>query len=575
MPTSTSIPAVHAADDALPAPLFPPPLVEELLKHLSRSVKTLGLYLPNNPIYQKSIDTLRAAFAPVWRHTPEIVLTITESDVKWEGRSVYHDPGRAESVAWLFYKDGIRELTLTQGVEQEEIVAMLEIMRRVKNAAPEEDDLLTLLWEQEFVHMRYRFVDLSFDSVAAIEPSDKAAEERQLPLVEVKREIEEAPQEPEARKKAGLVSMEDLDATLYFLDEAEIEYLRTALADESHLDLHKDVISILLDIFETQPEGKVREEVLGILETFLLHLLAAGSYGGVGFLLREAAVAVQRAPALAPAMSDRLQRLPERLSDAAVLPQLLQALDDSEVIPPQEELDSLFGELKQGTLATVLAWLKQAQNVRLRSALEKTAQRLASANVGEMLKLIASEDPSVALEAIRRAGELKAQAAVAPMAKVLQTGLPDVRLAAAQALAEIASPGAMRLLETALADTDRDVRVSAVKAITARGHRAALPRLEAVVSGKTLKEADLTEKKEYFEAYGALAGAAAITPLAELLNGRSFFKRRPSPDIRACAAFALGRIGTENALAELRKAEKDKDVRVRSAINKALRGGAA
>lgn len=213
--------------------------------------------------------------------------------------------------------------------------------------------------------------------------------------------------------------------------------------------------------------------------------------------------------------------------------------------------------------------------MRLRSALEKTAQRLASANVGEMLKLIASEDPSVALEAIRRAGELKAQAAVAPMAKVLQTGLPDVRLAAAQALAEIASPGAMRLLETALADTDRDVRVSAVKAITARGHRAALPRLEAVVSGKTLKEADLTEKKEYFEAYGALAGAAAITPLAELLNGRSFFKRRPSPDIRACAAFALGRIGTENALAELRKAEKDKDVRVRSAINKALRGGAA
>jgi HEAT repeat protein len=573
--TSTSIPAVHAADDGLPEPSFPPQLVEELLKGLSRAVKTLGLYLPNNPIYQKAIDTLRGAFAPVWRRTPEIVLTITESDVKWEGRSVYHDPGRSESLAWLFYKDGIRELTLTQGVEQEEVVALLDIMRRVKNAAPEEDDLLTLLWEQEFVHMRYRFVDLSFDNLAPIEPSATATEERQLPLVEVKREIEEAPPEPEARKKAGLVSMEDLDATLYFLDESEIEYLRTALADESHLDLHKDVLAMLLDIFEVQPEEKVRDEVVGILETFMLHLLAAGSYGGVAYLLREAAVAAGRAKALPAAMADRLHRLPERLSDSAVLPQLLQALDDSEVIPPQEELDALFGELKQGTLATVLAWLKQAQNARLRAALEKTAQRLASANVGEMLKLIGSEDPSVALEAIRRAGELKAQAAVAPMAKVLQTGLPDVRQAATVALAEIASPGAMRLLETALADTDRDVRVSAVKAIAARGHRAALPKLEAVVSGKTLKEADLTEKKEYFEAYGVLAGPTAIGPLAELLNGKSFFKRRPSPDIRACAAFALGRIGTEAALTELRRAEKDKDVRVRSAINKALRGGVA
>jgi HEAT repeat protein len=571
--TSTSIPVAPAPDDELPEPSFPPKLVEDLLRDISRAVKTLGLYLPNNPIYQKAIETLRKSFTPVWRQTQELVLAVTEAEIKWEGRVVVHEANRSESLPWVFYKDGIRELTLTQGVENEEIVALMEIMRRVKNAAPEEDDLLTLLWEHEFAHLRYRFVDVSYDSAPPIEASANATEERQLPLVEVKREIEEVPPEPEARKKAGLVSMDDLDATLYFLDEAEIEYLRSALAEENHLDLHKDVLAILLDIFEVQAEPKVREEVLAILESFLLLLLAAGMFGGVAYLLRESGVAAGRATALPPDVADRMRRLPERLSDAAVLPQLLQSLDDSEVIPPQEELDALFGELKEGTLATVLAWLKQAHNATLRTALEKTAARLASANIGEMLKLIGSDDPSVALEAIRRAGEIKAQAAVAPMAKVLQTGLPDVRRAAATALSEISSPGAMRLLETALADSDRDVRVTAVRAIAARGHRAALPRLEAVVNGKALKEADLTEKREYFEAYGVLAGPAAIAPLASLLNDKGFFKRRPNPDTRACAAHALGRIGTEPALAALRLAEKDKDVRVRSAINRALRGG--
>jgi HEAT repeat protein len=566
------MPVASAADDGHSEPPFPPQLVEELLRSMGRATKTLSLYLPNNPIYQKAIDTLRAAFVPVWRQTTELVITVSEGDFKWEGRSVFHETNRSESLPWVFYKDGVRELTFVQGVEKDEIVQLMEIVQRVRKASPEEDDLLTLLWEQEFSFLRYRFVDLAFDAVASIEPSAQSAESRQLPLHEVRREVEEAPPEPEAKKRAGVVSMDDLDSTLYFLDEKEIEYLRTALAGDNHLDLHRDVLAIMLDIFEVQNDQKVREEVLGILESFMLHLLTSGYYGSVAYLLRETAVAAKRAPAITPFMVDRMRRLPAKLSDPTVLPQLLQSLDDSEKIPPQEELDALFGELNQGTLATVLTWLQQARNARLREALERAARRLAEANIGEMLKLIASDDPTVAREAIRRAGELKAQAAVSAMGKVLQTAGPDVRQVAATALAEIASPGAMKVLENARADADREVRITAARSIGAHGHRAALPRLELVVRGKVLKDADATEKKEYFEAYGALAGAAGIAPLDAILNGRTFLRRRMPSDVRACAAHALGKIGTDAALSALQRAEKDKDVRVRSAINKALRG---
>ncbi|HUO52606.1 MAG TPA: HEAT repeat domain-containing protein [Gemmatimonadaceae bacterium] len=575
-PASTSVPVVPAPDAELPPPPFDPHVVEELMRNVSRATKTQQLYLPNNPIYLKAIEGLRASFAPVWRHTPELVLTITESDFKWEGRSVFHEANRGESLPWVFYKDGVRELTLAQGVEHEEIVALFEILQKVRKALPEHDDLLTLLWEEEFAYLRYRFVDLNFDAAAPIEVSETAAEPKQLPLVEIKREVEETPPEPEARKRAGLVSMEDLNATLYFLDEAEIEYLRGALDAENHLDLRKDVIAMLLDIFEVQADPKVREEALASLQSLLLHLLQAGAYGAVSYLLREAEVAAQRAPSLAPEMAARLRQLPDQLSDPAVLPQLLQALDDADVVPPQEELDTLFGQLKQGTLSTVLSWLKQAQNPRIREALERTAARLASANVSEMLKLIASDDPSVALEAIRRAGELKATAAVPQLAKIMQSLAPELRQAASAALAEIASPGALRLLETALGDGDRDVRVTAVRALAARGYRTALPKLEAVVNGKALKDADLTEKREYFEAYGALAGPGAVSSLDRMLNSRGgLFRRRLNPDLRACAAHALGRIGNDAALAALRRAEGDTDVRVRSAINRALRGGGA
>ncbi|HMA01821.1 MAG: HEAT repeat domain-containing protein [Gemmatimonas sp.] len=564
--TSPTI-APELIENELPDPPCPPQLVEEMLRHFARSIKTHQLYLPNNPIYQRAIENLRAAFAPIWPHTQEIVLSITEADFRWLGRSVMHEANRAESVPWVFFKDGVRELTMMQGIEDDELVSLLRILQRVRNAAPEEDDLLTLMWEQEFTRLRYRFVDINLDAHPSFDAPSEPPQERTIPIVEDMR-AEEAAQ-PE--RKSGIVRMEDLDATLYFLDEKEIDYLRGEVAAEQAIDLPRNVLAIMLDIFEVQENDKVRDEICGNLESYMLNLLAAGAYGAVGYLLSETDQLIGRASALSPVHKQRLLALPASLSDPAVLSQLLESLDHSEVIPKQSDLDSLFDQLRGGVLGTVLGWLKQAQKPELRTALERVAGRLAAANSAEMVKLIGSSEVSVAVEAMRRAGELKTAAAVAPLAKVLQQPNVELRQAGAQALAEIASPGALKLLETALNDEDRDVRIIAVRAIGIRGHRAALPRVEAVVQGKSVKGADLTEKMAYFEAYGALARDAGIAPLDKLLNGRSFWGRRAGPEIRACAARALGIIGSAGALESLRSATADRDPMVRSAINRAMR----
>jgi HEAT repeat protein len=75
-----------------------------------------------------------------------------------------------------------------------------------------------------------------------------------------------------------------------------------------------------------------------------------------------------------------------------------------------------------------------------------------------------------------------------------------------------------------------------------------------------------------FEAYGALVGDAGTPVLDEMLNGKGFLGKREDSELRACAAMALGKIGGERATAALRKAQNEKDVVVRNAINKALRG---
>ncbi|MFN2398333.1 MAG: HEAT repeat domain-containing protein [Gemmatimonadaceae bacterium] len=544
-------------------PPFAPAILEDALKALSKTVRTRQLYLPNNPVYQRSIQGLAAGFQRLWQETDDVILTVSEADFRWEGLVVGHESSKADSLPWMLYKDGVREITLTRGVEAEEIVALLDILQRVRKASPDEDDLLTLLWEQEFLYFRYRFVDMSLDS--ADEPAPGASTANPSPIPPP------AELEDNEASRRNIVRMEDFDSALYFLDETEIEYLRRELLEEYQGNRRRNVIAIFLDIFELQPSA--RADVCDFLEYMILHLLSAGELGAVAYMLREAREIANGKRELNAEHRDRLLHLSDRLSEPATLTQLLRALGEAADMPPEDDIVALFGQLRDGSLGTVLAWLATLENVKLRSSMETVVASLAAASVSELVKLTLSADPDIARQAIRLVGAMKTTAAVGALGKLMGAESIETRHAAVQALSEIGSPGALRLLEKGLDDGDRDIRMTAIRALATKKHQPAFARLDALVRGKNWKGADLSEKMAVFEAYGALGAEAAMPHLDSLLNGKGFLGKRSDSEVRACAAMALGRIGSERALTALRQAQADKDFFVRNAVTKALRGG--
>jgi HEAT repeat protein len=557
--TSTADPGVENVP-------FPPAIVEEMIKLLAKAIRAHQLYLPNNPMYQRSVELLRGSFAPIWEHVDELALIVTESEFKWSGVSVHSESSKGESLPWIFYKDGVRELRILRGFETDEIEALLGIVQRARTATPEDDDLLSMLWEKDFLNLRYRFVDLGMEPSAPLE----SAMQEQPPNTVDREQVEE---EAEETKQSGVVSLDDFDSTLYFLDDREVEYLRSEVRREYELDMRRNIVSIILDIYELQVDPKIRQEITELVDSLMLHLLSAGQFSSVAFLLREVAEASKRAKDIKPEQRARLAQIPERLSAPEALSQLLQSLDESDHLPEMSEIVELFGELRVGALGTVFAWVGKMQNIKLRPMLEAAAERLASANTGELVKLINSTDAAVALEAIRRSGGLKTPAAVSPLAKIMSERDAMLRLAAVQSLSEIGSPGALQVLEKAIDDKDRDVRVTTVRAFMAKSYRPALPRLEASIKSKALREADLTEKMAVFEAYGALAGDAGVPVLDAILNPKGgLFGRKDDPEFRACAAMALGKINTNASSEVLRRSANEKEVLVRNAVNRALRG---
>ena len=557
--------AASAAVEQAQTPFSPAP-VQELLRLFVKAARAHQLYLPNNPIHRSAIEGLRAGFTPIWAETDELTLEITEIELKWFGVTVLSGDKSADNIAWLFFKDGIRELRLLPGIQESEIVKLLELVQQARRASPDDDDLVAMLWEADLTYASYRYVDLLGEGDAEF-PGAGVGSERSPD--EIRATTEEAVEEVRA---SGIVRMEDFDSTLYFLDERETDYVRRELKREYDDDLRVNVVTTLLDVFETQTDPSVRHEVIDNVYEVMVHLLAAGHFQGVARVLREVRTAVERAPEVDDAQRRGLERLAEQLSAPESLSQLLQALDDTPILPPEADLAELFDQLRPTALAPVFLWLSRIRNESLRPLLAAAAGRLAAANTGELVALINAQEREVSNEAIRRAGALKAQAAVGVLGKVMTEPDAERRLSAAQALAEIASPGAFQVLERALADSSREVRITAVRTLSSHSYRPMLAKLETAVKAPTLRDADLTEKMAFFEAYGALCGDGGIPYLDSLLNGRTMFGRRDDSELRACAAISLGRIGTENAFAALRRASSEKDVVVRNAVSRALRG---
>lgn len=551
--------------------LLPASQVSELIQAMVKALRAFQMYLPNNPIYQRAIQNVRSALSPVWAAVDELVLHVGETDLLWEEQAVYRQINKSESLAWSLFKDGMRELTIHKGAEAEELPRLLATINKARFLpADAGDDLLTLLWALEFEHIKYRFIDFFAQGGGELPgPSGTAggsasAEDRKAQVAE------EAPERPK-----GVIELDDVDSTLYFLDEEEIGYLARELTEEYQRDVRGSALNVLFDLMETQPEGGTRDEILGVLEQLFPNLLTSRDFRSAAGILRESKLLKERAANLRLEQIQRLDGFVARLSEPAIVGQVLQSLDEASGLGLDEDAAGVLRELRTSALEPLVSWLPNLSSAPLRKMLEDVVDKLASSNLAEVQRLLRLADSPALLGIVALCGRLQLHHAVPGFTGVIAHADPAVRLAAVQTLSQLGTPGALTLLDRAIDDADRSVRLTAVRSVGTRGYKGALRRVEAVVLGKSARELDLTEKMAFFEAYGAIAGAAGLKPLSTILLQRGLLKMKEPPETRACAAMALGRIRTVEARDLLQRAAEDKELVVRNAVNRALRGVAS
>jgi HEAT repeat protein len=532
--------------------------VREFFTAFVKTVRAAQLYVQGNPLLHQFVNDLTGRLDQLWDRIPNLNFTIHESEIRWLNTPVYKEKlGAQDNIAFQLYRDGIRRLELQPGVEDDEIRQFIDVLRLGKTLKEEEDDLLTLMWNCDFQHIRYEYVDVLGDEPPVPTPDLEDEAGTELPA------LPELELSPELQTQT---LREDFEPSLYFLDETEVAHLQQELLREWERSVKRDVVSSILDQYEGGDEER-RSEIMAILRQMLPRVLAEGNFGDAAYVVKELqSISAKRQK---PDIDEQVEQVIAELSQPIVLEQLVRILEDGSVDPNSEDLATLLGALKPEAIASLMQAIPHVARRGAREQLLATLDRLASKNPGLMAAMIKSEDPRVAAEAAKIAGRLKMAGTAEAIASLLRREEPEVRLAGVQALVEMRTSMAGAPLLKALGDNQRDVRVAAARGLAALRFSPGTDELEAYIKGKELQKRDLTEQLAFFEAYAEAAGPRAVKLLSKLLNGRRVLWMKHPSSVRACAARALGIIGGRDADAELDLAELDKDPMVLSAVHKA------
>jgi len=374
-------------------------------------------------------------------------------------------------------------------------------------------------------------------------------------------------EEIEAVLESGAVTEEEVaEFSDITLAEPDLLYLKREMEAEWARPVVHDVTLALLDQFEMRDQQR-RRQVVDILREMLPRLLVSRDFGNVALIVNELQLLANKT-----GENDTQELVTSLLRDMSeAMAEMVSAVGLDGTSPAAEELAALVGALQAEAIPTLVRAIPAVPSRQTRDRLTEALDRLVGSNPGYVVDLLSAEDPMLAAEAARIVGRLGLTEAEPYLIELSRRPEDVTRQAAIEALASLGSAVGAEALAAALSDSGRDVRMAAVNAIAAVGSERALPLLGDTIAGSDLSNRDQGEQMAFMRSYAALAGDGAVPLLAKLLSGRKWWGGRRAPNLRACAARALGLVGTPAARAALEKAARDRAASVKSAVRVALK----
>jgi len=582
--------------------------VADWIQTLIRTVKATRMYLPNNPTLHKFQAELEGRTWSVLKEIGDITLSVQQFDFLFENYSVYHNAAREESLAFRFHADGVREITIKEGLEPGELRGLLDVLKRSTDPSSGQDDVVTLLWERDFRHVDYVYIPLEdlIDSSGAARPRDDDDEtpvddapgsglpwpgygvgDEPIDEGSVPSDSGEAPGEAAGAAGAGggiaaAIERSDDWAAQSVVDSAwdeaagvqfrmtdeELATLEAAIQEEDARPLGAEVLEIVAAILEHEDEPAGFLESAVAFQRFIeLAMEEADIVRANTLLARLKTIAAKKAEKRAE-FAGIAEQVIREIGRPSFLAQAAPTLNAHPEIDPGV-LTNFLIQLGSSAAPAVCDLLGQVNHVKHRRALCEALATSCKDDVEILISRLGDSRWYVIRNVVYVLGRIAHQGVERALDRALHHEDVRVRKEAVRALGKIESPTSRAYLVSAFRDGDAGVRVQAAQTLAGKRDERASQSILQVISAPDFARRDLNERQAFFEALGRSGSDALVPQLSATLTKGSLFRAGNDED-RYHAALALAWLGTPAALAVLNRELTGKRDPVRKAVEAAL-----
>jgi hypothetical protein len=523
-----------------------------LIQTFLQTLKGFRLYEANHPALSKFIDRLRKDFDEYFDEFDSFTLQVAEHRLYYRGKVVYENQDVKESLAFVFFKDGIRELQFSKGLEFKEIVDFLNVVRKSDFLNRMEDDLVTLLWEKDFSHITFTTVDEFLEGSGIFVP---ATEEDLIKRSEYKGFQEEWLQEKADEKQAESSHAPGTEGLEQVINPAPGQSLvqacqltpheKEAILREAQQEQQSEYIFVLINnlieiLLHLGEDVDAYENMISYFDRVIEYLLEQKEVGKTVALLNSLNNTME-SMVLKDKQIFAIRRILEKSSSSHHIELLGKAMKGNGEVHSEPILQYLQFLTKQAVEPLCLL-LGALESGKWRKVICDQVAELSREEIQPLSKFLSDPNPFLVCHILYILGKIGHPSTAKYLGNLVNHDDLKVREETLQVLNKFGEKG-KDLIQRFLRDSVAGIRAKAALLLARSARAEAVKPLTEIILSEDFCKRDYEEKASFFRALGETGSKEVIPMLKKIAKERRWFQKGKWDEMRQCANNTLKMMG--------------------------------
>lgn len=506
---------------------------KNVINTVVKARKILKMYPSSNPVYIKNLEDTFDRFRDFFLYRDELIFRFSQYDIYYDSESVYSNLQKQESLAFLFFRDGMRELTFKKSVTHDEIEDFLKITTQDFDSDVSEDDIVTLFWQRDFVNIKYIAEDIFL------------TDEDETTTIDSLKQISTDTADLKKAYNDSLGEEESSPVSVMPLTEDDYKQLADIYQKDNEEKLPK-IFNMLFEIINDADRAVEYEDIC----YFYMKTIEFAIKNSQFTLVTEILIVLKKIIGdrdIDPEKRKTVIKILLFVSGKKIIGIIGNLLENDKRIE-KDTFKDFVCSLDKNAISQFIRLLDELQNMHARRNIIDALTYLGPKDIQTLFKGLHHPRWYVVRNIIyilRRIGEAKA---IEPVRKTMKHEDYRVRREAVKALGALGKDNVLGSIQEGLDDEVIKVRKASLTAIGNIRTGSAKKIIMDQISKSTFANKDFNEKKEYFAVLARWNDASVFDFCTRIITKKSFWQKSKHYEIKACAAYGLGLLGDKKGL---------------------------